>query len=279
MTDHLRWTISELQARYELEPNLSDVYVEGAFDRDVLSNVPKLKQAGNTFYEIDAVDVPASILEKYGLTLGNKQRVIALARELDVLGTSKRPICLVDKDLDHWFGPLEATAILRWTKYCSIELHFLEGELVREVLISAGHIKVKDFDTLYESLASTLRVLYALRLADRQCSMEMKWVALKKYLVRDGDMIIFAVDKYATALLATNGFSERRDEFNTVVSSWLDRLVGDVRQYSRGHDFQTVLAWIIREFKGLKDFASEPAIERLFVLLARSADTLAEELQ
>lgn len=278
MTDHIRWTISELQARYELEPHLSDVYVEGVFDKEVLSNVPKLRNAGKVFYEIDTVEVPVDILKKYGLTSGNKQRVLALARELDVLEILQKPICIADKDLDHWFGPLEAIATLRWTKYCSIDLHFLARDLVRQVLVSAGGIKVKNFDILYESLTESLRMLYALRLADRQCSMGMTWVALKKYLVREGDAIRFTVDGYTAALLMKNSMVGRRDEFNAAVTCWLERLVGDVRQYSRGHDFQVMLSWIISEFKGLKNFASEEAVERIFIILARSVDTLPGEL-
>ena len=279
MTTDLLWTIAELQARYELEPDLFDVFVEGVFDKAVLQEVQKIKQTGHAFYEIDTVDVPAGILIKYGLTSGNKQRLMALAHEFSLPGALRKQICIVDKDLDHWFVAIENTAILRWTKYCSIDLHFLVSDLVKDVLITVGKSKINDFDALYVSLTETLRCLFALRLADRQCSMMMKWVAKDRYLTRDGDVIRFDLDRYTNALLNKNGFVSRRKEFSDAVFSWLNRLNGDVRQYSRGHDFQWMLAWIIREFKGGKCFASEEAIQGLLVLLARSAETLAEEIQ
>lgn len=279
MTDPTRWTIPELLARYELEPQLADVFVEGTFDREVLSNVPSLTHVGYRFYEIDAVDVPGEILAKHSLSSGNKQRVIALARELAPLAEGARLLCLVDRDLDHWFGELESSAKLRWTIFCSLELHFLTPDVIRDVLITTGRIRVKQFDAFIDSLIAVLRTLYALRLTDRQCSMQMKWVALRKYLSRDGDIVRFDLDGYKTALLTTNRLSARRSIFDDTLSSWLLRLTCDVRQCSRGHDFQTLLAWAMNEFGGQKEFASETAIERLFVFMARSIPSLSEELQ
>ena len=159
MTDSIQWTVPELIARYELEPQLADVFVEGTFDTEVLTNSPNLIQAGYTFYAIDVVDVPREILEKYSLSSGNKQRVIALARELAFLPESTKFLCLVDKDLDHWFGMLESTRRLRWTMFCSIELHFLTVEAIRAVLVSTGRIKVGSFEAFVESFMGVLQTL------------------------------------------------------------------------------------------------------------------------
>lgn len=279
MTDPIKWTVPELLARYELEPQLADVFVEGTFDREVLANAPILTPAGYAFYEIDAVDVPREVLEKHRLSSGNKQRVIALARELASLPGDVKVLCLVDRDLDHWFGPLESTRGLRWTMFCSLELHFLTPEIIRDLLVTTGRIRVKRFDAFVDSLIAVLRDLYALRLTDRQCAMEMKWVALRKYLSRDGDVVRFDLDNYRIALLTTNRNASRRNEFDDVVSSWMGRLTCDIRLCSRGHDFQTLLAWAMNEFNGQKEFASETAIERLFVLIARSMPALTLEIQ
>ena len=108
MIDIDRRTIAELFARYELEPELADVFVEGTFDREILVQSLNEVQSGYTFYEIDVIDIPQDILKKHRLSCGNKQRVIALARELSTLPDNVQYQCLVDKDLDHWFGSLEA---------------------------------------------------------------------------------------------------------------------------------------------------------------------------
>jgi hypothetical protein len=279
MSDMLRWTISELVARYELEPQLKDVFVEGTVDREILSNAPKLSQDGYRFYEIDTVDVPREILERHGLTSGNKQRVTTLAKELAIQLKNTRLQCLVDRDLDHWFGPLEVIPRLRRTLFCSLELHFLTANAIRDVLVTTGRIKVKNFDSFVDSFCTALRSIYALRLTDRQLSMNIKWVSLKKYLSRDGDTVRFNADSYKTSLLASNSLVARKSEFDHAYSSWLADMNCDVRLCSRGHDFQTLLAWAMGEFNGQREFATEPAIERLFVFMARSTETLTQEVQ
>ena len=138
MSQDNRWSIQELVARYELEPELADLFVEGTFDKEVLTQSCASDRIRPTFYEIDAVDVPSSVLAKHGLSHGNKQRVIALSKELSCLAETARVICLVDKDLDHWFAPLTNTQRLRWTSFCSLECHFLTAETIRDIAVTTG---------------------------------------------------------------------------------------------------------------------------------------------
>lgn len=59
-----RPTIEELISRYTLEPTLDDVFVEGAFDKNIL-DVRARMQADRriTVYEIDSVDATSPRLE------------------------------------------------------------------------------------------------------------------------------------------------------------------------------------------------------------------------
>jgi hypothetical protein len=63
------------------------------------------------------------------------------------------------------------------------------------------------------------------------------------------------------------------------MNGWAKKLTCDIRHSSRGHDYTELLAWSISEFGGQKELANEVAVERLFVLLARSVATLSTELQ
>jgi hypothetical protein len=279
VTEENRWSISELLARYELEPELSDVFVEGAFDREVLAQAFTDPITRPTFYEIDVVDVPIAVLSKHGMSSGNKQRVVALSKELGGLPHAAKVVCLADRDLDHWFGTLSATRRLRWTVYCSIESHFLTVETVSDILVTTGRTRIKNLDPFFGSLIDALKVLYALRLADRQLALALKWVSLRKYLSRDGDSVVFGAEKYALALLNSNAKASRHREFSASYQGWLNQLNCDIRLAARGHDYAELLAWAVAEFGGQKEFASTSAIERLFVLLARSVGTLPRELQ
>jgi hypothetical protein len=210
MKDANRWTIEELRARYELEPELNDVFVEGYFDREVLMQASKSLAIRPRIYEIDSVEVPATLLTKYKLTSGNKQRVMALSEELCSLPSEAKVSCIVDRDLDHWFTGVANTQRLRWSIFCSMECHFLTPNIATDILLTTGRAKIRDFDAYLTSLRDVLRMLYALRLTERGHSLSLKWVVLRKYLTRSGDCIGFDSEKYLVALLSSNSKGSQR---------------------------------------------------------------------
>jgi hypothetical protein len=278
MTQDNRWSIQELQARYDLEPELVDLFVEGTFDKDVLTQACAGNSQRRAVYVIDSVDVPMSVLTKHGLSQGNKQRVIALSRELAGIGEDAKVVCLVDRDLDHWFAPIANTHRLRWTSFCSLECHFLTTETIKDVAVTTGKAKIKNFDQFTQGLLSTIRTLYALRLSDRQLGLNLKWVAFRKYLKRVDDSIVFDAAKYSIALLSSNCKSQAKGAFQTATETWINNLTGDIRLSARGHDYTELLAWAISEFGGERVLANEVAVECLFVLLARSIGSLSDEV-
>lgn len=279
MTQDNRWTINELLARYDLEPELRDVFVEGSFDREVLTHHQQATASGPTFYEIDVVDVPRQLLAAHGLTSGNKQRVIALSKELVQVPPDARVVCLVDRDLDHWFEEVHNTARLRWSIFSCIEGHFLSAETIRDVMITTSRARIANFDAFVSSLFTVLRQLYALRLADRELSLDLKWVAVRKYLATSSSQIVFDLPKYALAVLNSNSATKKKAEFTAATGGWLQKISCDIRLACRGHDYTELLAWAVSEFNGHREFATPGAIERLFVLLARSVSSLSDEMQ
>lgn len=274
-----RWTIPELIARYELEPELIDVFVEGSLDREILTHAVPRSSLGPVFYEVDSVHVPAEVLQKYGMSSGNKQRVIALAREFSVLPEAAKVTCLVDRDLDHWFTEPVGDKRLKWSMYCSLECHFLTLESVRDIALTTARAKIRRIDSFWSSLLIALRVLFSLRLVDREMNLALRWTALRKYLSKDDDAVVFNNAKYVTALLNANAKRMIAAEFLGRQQAWLNKLTCDIRLSARGHDYTELLAWTISEFGGQKEFASEVAIERLFVLLSRSVHSVSAESQ
>lgn len=278
MIEHARWSIDELLVRYELEPQLADVFVEGTFDKEILSEVFSHLSQETVFYEIDTVNVPPELLARHGLTSGNKQRVVALARELESLAECSRVRCLIDRDLDHWFGEVKNTVRLCWTQFCALESHFISAETINDLVIKTASARVADANALVESLFEILKLLYALRLADRELALSLRWVALKKYLVRNGDALQLDTERYVTATLGANAALAQKDKFLRSAQNWQKQLDCDVRLASRGHDYSELLAIAIGEFGGHKAFKDQSAVERLFVLLAKSVRSIAQEL-
>ncbi|WP_369349366.1 hypothetical protein [Stenotrophomonas sp. JAG2] len=278
MISHARWSIEELLARYDLEPQLTDVFVEGNFDKEVLTEAFSGISREAIFYDIGAVNVPAELLAAHGLTSGNKQRVVALSRELGNLAVEARVKCLVDRDLDHWFETLEDSPRLRWTRFCGIDSHFITAEVVLDLVIKTARAKVPDSASLIESIFDNLKLLYALRLADRELAFSLKWVALDKYLRREGSALRLDSERYVHATLSSNARLSNKHDFLSAMDRWLKSINGDLRLSSRGHDYSELLASAINEFKGHRAFSDQSAIERLFVLLAKTTHSLAEEL-
>lgn len=279
MSDESRWSVDELLARYELEPELADIFVEGLLDREILDQTEYCSQNGIVLYEIDSVDVPPAVLDRHRLSSGNKQRVIALSRELCAVPDEAKVFCLVDRDIDHWFEKLETTKRLRWTSYSSIEAHFLTRQTVIDILVTVARARLAEPDFFFSSLCESLKKLYALRLADRQCKLSLRWVALRRYLSRQGDSVTFDVDRYILALLNSNSKMPLKSAFVASHEKWLSKLNGDIRLAIRGHDLTELLEWTVAAFGGIKEYASSRAIERLLVIMARNLPSLQQDLQ
>jgi hypothetical protein len=277
MTMIVRRTIEELLVRYELEPGLRDIYVEGSFDREVIIRCSdRCSDRIVTVYEIDSVDVPVSLLNEYGLTEGNKQRVIALSKVLSDIEANCLYRCLVDRDLDHWFGPLERIRGLVWTDHCAIELYFLTDELLRDIVIFAAKARIDNLAAFKASLIDALSLLYAVRLADRDLGWSMKWISCDKHLSAVDSRVEFDEREYIKRLLMANGRYLSKATFEESMQGWRNRFYGDPRSHIRGHDFVEVLGWAIRAFRGSREFASTTVIQGVFVMHAARVSELWE---
>ena len=103
MEDEKRRKLDELVVRYQLEPSLNDVYVEGLTDKRIIQwflDKSNLDTKNVAVYEIDTIDIPTDRLFALELNNGNRSRVIFLAFELQSLFEGSLPpvICIADKD-------------------------------------------------------------------------------------------------------------------------------------------------------------------------------------
>lgn len=275
-----QWTVEDLVLRYDLEPDLCDVFVEGCFDQDVLQAC--FKAAGDdqrVCYPIESVNVTDSILKQYELTDGNKQRVMALAMELNAATNEASCKCLVDSDLEIWIGhQLKAPYLIR-TKYTSLDLYFFSEELLKRLLLISGKAKIADWASFFNSLVSMLKDLYALRLADNQLKLYLKWSPWAKCLEKKETIIKFDVADYSKRVLLANGHGKDIAAFSKAFLEWQKKLTEDPRLCIRGHDFIEAISWVIGKFGGKKEFSTPEAIEGAFLLVAEEASEVLKELE
>ncbi|MDR9902194.1 DUF4435 domain-containing protein [Enterobacter hormaechei] len=268
-------TVEELIARYDLEPSLQDIYVEGVFDRDLLRKV--CAESGfvdRIVYEINVVDIPYDYLAKYNLTEGNKQRVIALAKELAIVNKDCKYSCVVDRDLDHWFGKVDNVPRLYWTEYCSMELYFFNEEFIKNSLMYTLGCKIEFWGDFFSSFVDILKKLYALRLCDYDLQLNMVWVSIEKNIVSKGKGMIFQVDDYIGKLLNRNAIMNKKHDLESRYDEWLGKLAGDPRLWIRGHDFIDLLVWVLKNYRGIKEVSNEIVVQRLLIGSTKDIDNI-----
>lgn len=264
MSNLPRRTIEELKTRYFCEPDIYDVYVEGQFDDEIIKKwCQRRGEKRIVSYEIDTVDIPYDILSKYNLTEGNKQRVIALAKELSSEQLNGYR-CLVDKDLDHWLDCIDDTQNLIWTEYCSLELLYFKEDLIRRIVIDVANSKIKDWDAFFISFVLVLKELYCLRLSDAKLNLKIKWIDLDKYITCKDDTLLFDCVTYLNRNVIQNAINDRKIELEREYKAWMAKINGDPRLYVRGHDFVKLISMTNKRFKGVKTYHEEITIERLF---------------
>jgi len=273
-----RFQISDLLARYSLEPSLRDVFVEGRFDQDVLSSCIRMRAKSDVVvYEIDCVDVSSELLRSFGLTNGNRQRVISLAKALADSLDSGPYRCIADKDLDHWLGTQISLRGLTWTEHCSIELYFLDEDLVKEILVHSAKSVFRNWSDFYASFISVLQDLYALRLATKQLNLSPEWISFDRCLGNSEGLITIDLRDYTNRLLMGVGKAARADEVLDCAAIWSDvARSSNPGNKVRGHDFVDLLAWSIKEYKGVRSMADPIILSRILVLLADRAPKLGE---
>ena len=120
----MKRTIEEIKVRLQREPAIRELYVEGFYDRDFFKWV--LKQLGLNdvkVYPISTVNVPDALVIEKGMTLGERQRVIAAASFLEeVVEVKDRILFLIDADLDYILERAEYNSPLLATDGTSAEL-------------------------------------------------------------------------------------------------------------------------------------------------------------
>lgn len=262
-----RWTIAELLTRYELEPTLTDVFVEGQFDKEILmcayDHVPRAKR---TMYTADVIDISKETFEKHKLTKGNKQKLIVLCRELSEVNLHENVRFIVDRDTDHWFGELENGRGLRWTDFCDIEAYFFEEEFVRELIVNAGKAKIENWMVFYESFHNALKAAFSIRAAAREAGLYLNYLDFERFASNDNGRICFDLDTYIERTLHKSKLFEHDEKIRKSSREWLQRFKGDPRLCCRGHDFVVLTAWSIMKYNGVKSLSNE-AISRILVLL------------
>ncbi|MBY0619862.1 hypothetical protein [Sphingomonas ursincola] len=257
-----RWEIDELKIRYTLEPELDDIFVEGMSDKKIVDRAFREGKIQRPVYDINSVNIPACIVEKYGLTSGNKQRVIALCQEL-ALGEAAKVCFLVDRDTDGYDSDAIALPRLIYTPLPDLMAVILDDEIIHDILQDAGRLTIQDWDKFYKSFLIVLLEIFSIRIAFKSCGINRKLPELKKSLRFEGGSIFLDIDN----LLSRCQFvGQSGGDVLINHQKWIAHLTeNNVERLFRSHDATEVMAWLIKRYGSSKGIAD--GLHDLIVLL------------
>jgi len=286
MEDEKRRTLDELVARYELEPSLHDVYVEGLTDKSIIQWFLEKSNTENVVvYEIDTIDIPTERLVALELNNGNRSRVIFLAFELQSLFEGSLPpvICIADKDFDSLIASSHIESeLLLFTDYTSIEMYLFDSNIIEKFLRLAVRKDDLKAVNIIKNISPILEEMFLLRAANQSLSYGMKWSSLKAltscFKRSKSGQLEFDSNGFVDKYLHDNNRKSDKIAFLDKVNELRNKNISEIRNKIRGHDFIDIFCWYIEPYlpKNKKGF-SEPEIVLGNLLCCLDVDYLRQE--
>ena len=245
-----RRAIHELIARYELEPDLRDLFVEGPSDRRLYSWYLETSQCKHvTLFDIDTIEIPLDILMSHGLTSSNRARVIALALELDgQFSPELRYVrCIADSDFDVVLGARNCANHLWYTDYTSVDLYTCDAYLLGKVLQLGFNIPKMELDELLPSMLSVLRELFTIRASNQKLEWGMVFVPFTRSCKIRGSDIIFDRNNFIRKYLNSNGRHSEQAVFEGVCKQLQTVSLSDPRQGIHSDDYFELIGWYLNQ--------------------------------
>lgn len=119
-------SLAELLTLYSLEPELSDIYVEGPSDKILINRYFKNQGKTINIVEINDIDFGELCEIKPELKSNCKNKVVELSRQLEdnFSNSLKTVICIADRDFDNFLNKIVTNSYLHYTDFSSIEMYF-----------------------------------------------------------------------------------------------------------------------------------------------------------
>ncbi|MFK0167499.1 hypothetical protein ACIQU5_01715 [Streptomyces sp. NPDC090306] len=251
-----RRTVDELVTLYELEPEVRDIFVEGRSDRNFLS-VHLTTQGESVMYKTyaisDRVHIPDGELIAAGISVGERGRIIWLARQLAARLPGHSSVALVaDKD----FASLHADANeeihgLVYTDYSSMEAYaFNERTLNKLLRVPLGAPDYVTAPVILTALRPALVALFIIRLCLRGSGTGVKIPpkTLGKWDLDDQsqDKILEVFRAALQTIPASERNGQTPGELYARYIEYRDIVDSEYRDYINGHDISLLLVRFLK---------------------------------
>ena len=243
-----RRTIDELRARYLLEPEIRDLFVEGVRDRRVyLQYLNGVGCRDVTVFPIDSIDVSRQTVESHGLGAGNRNRVIALALELDSRFSPELPKvrCIVDSDFDFIMDSFSISNHLLYTDYTSVDLYTCDKSFFIGGPLSDLGVNDEDVDNIFSWLMPILKDLFVIRAANQLLGLGMSILWLTRCCTIAESRVDFDRNDFVRRCLQRSGKADEQARFESACSDLGAIQLDDDRKVIHSDDYVELLGWYL----------------------------------
>lgn len=261
MADIEKREISELVTLYNLEPQLRDVFVEGVDDVAMLRwYLHGKSQKYVSVCEVNVIDVPNEIVEKYGLEVGNRGRLLALANELtkQLNPTSSDCATLIyDKDNDTSGSGL-ANAIA--TDFSCLEMYLFNEITFHKFFALVTLATNVDVRLVLSELAIVLVRVNQIKATNHALGLGMEWISFLKLCEFDDYTIRFDEKEFVNRYLMNGSCLDKKKEFESKLALLDAGLTQDDRHHINGHHFYDLAQAYFRRFAKDKSCLKEKRV-------------------
>src|SRR5713101_908206 len=269
--EEIKRRVNELVALYSLEPNLKVLFVEEAFDRRFLRwFFREIGRADIQVCEVAVVHFANGQLESLGLERSsNKHRVIGLIQMLEnsMSLDNLAVFGLVDCDSERFLGfKWQSTHLLR-TDYTSLEMYFFDAPPIEKFIDLVLHGFPLNPADLLDQISPILEMAFCARLANEQLGWRCDWLDIARHCAVKHSKIEFNMSVWIERYLHK---CARADEdlrrFERTMASFKRQMDADPRHQMHGHDFVSLLGYLIVKLKNdFGPFRHREILERALV--------------
>ena len=274
-------SIEELMALYELEPSVTDIYVEGDTDKYFVEwFLFRHHWSHVNVYSIDIVEVPDEVLRRHNLPIhSNRSKVIALSLELfSRFDTNIKVMCIADRDFEDALPSVSPPPILHFTDGNSLETYsFNQLGLSKLVSVVLGGFPISPAE-MQRCLAEVLRQVYAIRMANVKLKWNMEDIPFTRYVEIAGTRIQFNAEAFTRAYIQKNDRWKNRSQFERVFKECLLSLTPDDARNARGHDLCELILHLVRRLRRDRKFGNRETLEGVLLGAVETADLEAHPL-
>jgi len=279
MVTPVRRLLTEVLALYTFEPDLRDLYVEGASDKSFYGSI--LANANLHIIEIDSIDFSTLYDEKPYLRVNNRKKVIELSSQLfDHFGSSKLNVyCIADIDFDTYKNSVVWNCYLLYTDYSSLEMYFFNDKCLELFFNQFLYGFPFSARSILDAFTPILRYLFFLELIAELAKKDVKKIEIKKSISIDriNGSIFLKKDEYLKKFLISNGLINDKNNIESYIEKKLTEEEFDLKYQIKGHEYVHLLFLYVNKIKNHIGL-NEEVLSRILCLCVSKEELQSEYL-